>query len=115
MNGCSQHRTKSSISRDGFSRAARFATVICGRLAVSERESDKQALAHWVFSVGHALQCLLLIMNLLILRHVRLIAEIIEITSIGLRVQFRDKGCTLRTKGIPINFGEVLVTIDILD
>lgn len=54
-------------------------------------------------------------MHFLVLRHVCLVAEIIKIPGIGLRVQFWDERRTLRSKSVPINLGEVLVVINILN
>jgi hypothetical protein len=82
---------------------------------MSERESDKQTLAHWIFSVSHLFQCRLLVVNLLVFRHVSLVAEIIKVTGISLGVEFWHERSALGSKGGPINFGEVWVGIDILD
>ena len=82
---------------------------------MSESESDKQALAHWVFTVSHLLQCGLFIVNLLVFGHVCFIAEVVKIASISLGVELWDKGSTLGSKSAPINLGEVWVVVDILD
>jgi hypothetical protein len=82
---------------------------------VSECESNKQTLAHGVFSVGHLLQCSLLIMDFLIFRHISLVAEVIEVASICLGVELWDEGGALGSKGIPINLSEVLMRVDVLD
>lgn len=82
---------------------------------MSKCETDEQALAHRVFSVGHILQSLLLLVDLLVLRHISLIAEVIEVTSVGLGVEFGDERSSLRAKSIPVNLGEVLMLIDVLD
>lgn len=82
---------------------------------MSECEANKQALAHWIFSISHLLQSSLLVMNLLILRHISLVAEVIEVASVGLGIKLGDERGALSSKGVPIDFGEILVSVDILD
>jgi len=54
-------------------------------------------------------------MHLLVLGHIRFVAEVIEIASIGLRVEFRDEWSSLRSKSLPIDLGKILMLIDVLD
>jgi hypothetical protein len=54
-------------------------------------------------------------MHLLVLGHIRFVAEVIEIASIGLRVEFRDEWSSLRSESLPIDLGKVLMLIDVLD
>ena len=54
-------------------------------------------------------------MNLFIFCHIGFITEVIEVTSISLRVKLWDERCTLRAKRVPINFSKVLICINILD
>ena len=78
-------------------------------------KSDEQTLAHWVFSISHLLQRSLLVVDFLVFRHVCFVAEVVEVASIGLGVEFRDERSALRTKGGPIDFGEVWVGVDVFD
>jgi hypothetical protein len=54
-------------------------------------------------------------MHLLILSHIGFITEIIKVTSIRLRVKFRNERSTLGAKSNPINLGKILMVIDISD
>lgn len=110
----SQHRPKSSVSRDALSWAAWLAILRCW-LAMPKGKSDKQTLAHRILSISHLLQSTLLVMNLFVFRHVRLAAKVIEISSISLRVELWDKWCALSTDRVPIDLGKVLMVVDILD
>ena len=54
-------------------------------------------------------------MNFLVFRHVCFVAEIIEVASVGLGVEFWDERGALRSKGVPVDLGEVWVGVDVLD
>jgi hypothetical protein len=54
-------------------------------------------------------------MYLLVFGHICLVAEVIEIACISFRVEFWDERCSLGAKGGPVNFGEVLVIVNVLD
>lgn len=82
---------------------------------MSKRKSDEQALAHGVLSVGHVLQCRLLIMNLFVLSHIGFIAKVIKVASVRLRVELRNEGSTLSSEASPINLSKILMRINILD
>jgi len=57
-----------------------------GVSCIPESETDKQPLVHLVVSVLHLLQRFLLVMYLLILGHISLTAEVIEVASVGFGV-----------------------------
>lgn len=82
-----EHCTETPVRLDSF---ARGAVISCG-LAMTKGEANEKALAHLFFPIGHALQGLLFVMDLFILRHVSFIAEVIKIPRVGFRVKFRDK------------------------
>lgn len=82
---------------------------------MSERESDEETLAHLVFTLSHCLESLLFVMNLLVLGHISLVGEIIEIARISFRVQLWYKGRTSLSQNIPFNFSKVVVSIYIFD
>ena len=109
-----EHSTECPICGNRFS-WTRLPTIFGCGFTVSECEANEQALAHWIFSIGHLLQCSLFVMDLLVLGHICLIAEIVEITCIGLGVEFWDERSTLRSECVPINFSKVLIRVDILD
>ena len=48
-----------------------------------KRKADEKTLAHLLLSLSHALECLLLVVHLLVLGHVGLVAEVIEVARIG--------------------------------
>ena len=54
-------------------------------------------------------------MNLLVLGHIRFIAEVVEVASVGLGVKFRNKRSSLRSKSLPINLSKILMLVDVLD
>lgn len=82
---------------------------------MTESESDKETLAHWVIAVRHGLERRLFIVDLLVLGHVGLVAEVVEVAGVGLRVQLGDEGRTGGSEGLPVYLGEVLVVVDVLD
>jgi hypothetical protein len=110
----SQYRSECPISSDGFSRT-RLAAVLGCWLAVSECESDEQALAHRVISVSHVFQGRLLLMHFLVLGHIGFVAEVIEVASIRLRVEFRNERSSLGSKSLPVNLGKILMLVDVPD
>lgn len=93
----------------------RTATLFGCRLTVSEREANKEALAHLITTLRHGFQGLLLLVYLLVLGHVSLVTKIVKVSGICLRVQLGDKGRASLTEGLPVNFSEVLMGIDILN
>lgn len=107
-----EHCAKRIVGWNALSGAAPF--FGCG-LSVSERESDKETLAHFIFTFGHCLERLLFLMDLLVLGHVSFIGEVVEVTSICLRVQLRNKRCASLAEGLPADLGKVLMGVDILN
>lgn len=108
-----EHGTKAIVVRswDAFSWTA---AVFSSRLAMAEGESDKEALAHFVIAIGHGFQGLLLLMHLLVLCHVCFVAEVVEITSISLRVQLGHEWGSGLPQCYPVNFGKILVAVNVL-
>lgn len=82
---------------------------------MTESKPHKQRLPHRALAIRHALQRSLLIMHLLVLCHVRLVAEVVKVARVGLGVEFGHKGRALRAQGGPVYFGKVLVRVDGLD
>lgn len=103
------------VVRGGGDALAGAAAVLGGGLAVAEREANKEALAHLLFTIRHTLEGLLLVVDLLVLGHVCLVAEVIKVAGVRLRVQLGDEGCAGLAQGLPLDFGEVLVVVDVLD
>ena len=83
--------------------------------AVTEREANKEALAHFVVTVGHVLKRLLLIVYLLVFCHVCLVIEVIEVASVGFRVEFGHKRSSRLSQSRPINLSKVLVVVNVVD
>lgn len=82
---------------------------------MAEGETDEERLAHLLFTVGHGLEGLLLVVDFLVLGHVGFIGEVVEVASVCLRIQFGDEGSTGLAESGPIYFGEVGVIVDVLD
>jgi hypothetical protein len=82
---------------------------------VAEGEADKKTLAHFVFAIGHVLEGLLFIVDLLVLGHVCFVGEIVKVTCIRLRVELRNKRCLGLPQRVPVNFGKILMVLDILN
>ena len=110
----SEHGAKRAIRGNSLPRT-RFSTFIGRWLAVSEGESDEQALAHGIFPVSHTLKRSLLIMNLLVLGHIGFVAEVIKVASVRLRVELWHERRTLSSKRGPVNLSKVLMRVNFLD
>lgn len=82
--GILKHRPKRAIGRDGLARGGRLARLVRGRLAVPKGEADEQALAHGILPIGHALKRALLVVDLLVLGHVGLVAEVVKVACVRL-------------------------------
>lgn len=82
---------------------------------IPESKPDKQALAHLIIAIGHILQRALLIMDLLVLSHICLVAEIIEVPSISLGVKFRHEWSPLITQTLEVDLGEIVMRMDFFD
>lgn len=82
---------------------------------MAECESHKQSPVHLLIAVGHGLESLLLLVNFLVLGHVGLIGKVVEVAGVGLRVQLGNKGGASLAEGLPLDFGKVLVIIDVFD
>lgn len=82
---------------------------------IPESKPDKQALAHLIIAIGHILQRALLIMDLLVLSHICLVAEIIEVPSISLGIKFRHEWSPLITQTLEVDLGEIVVRMDFFD
>jgi hypothetical protein len=99
----------------GWDALARAAAILCGRLAVPECEANEEALAHLVVTLGHGLESLLLVVNLLVLCHVGLVCEVIKVSGVRLRVQLWDKGCAGLAESVPVDFGKVVMSVNIVN
>lgn len=82
---------------------------------MSERESNERALGHGILTVGHVLERRLLVVHFLVLGHVGLVVEVVEVAGVGLRIQLGDEGRTLLADRWPVDFGKVGVCVDSLD
>jgi len=82
---------------------------------MTEGKADEESLAHLFLSIGHILQSLLFVVYLLVLGHVSLIAEIVEITRICFRIELGDKGCFGLPQRLPVHFSKVLMLEYIFD
>lgn len=109
-----EHRSKRLRIR-GLDPLARAATIFASRFAVSEREPDKEALAHLIVTISHRLKSCLLVVDLLVLGHVGFVAEVVKVPGIRLRVQLRDEGRPGLAQASPVDFCEVLVVVDVLN
>ena len=107
-----QHRSEGIVGGDPL---ARTSPILRGRLPVSECEADKETLAHFFFAISHRLQRLLLFVDFFILGHVGLVAEVVEVACVCFRVQLRDEWRSALSQGVPLNFGKILMFVDILD
>lgn len=54
-------------------------------------------------------------MDLLVLGHICFIGEIIKVTCVHLRIQLRDEWGLCLSESIPLDLGEILMLVDILD
>jgi hypothetical protein len=82
---------------------------------MTEREADKEALAHLFLTICHGLERLLLIVDFLVLGHVGLVTKVVKVASVCLRVQLRNEWRTSLAQRIPLHLGKVMMVIDILD
>lgn len=113
-----KHGAKRVVGRDALPRtvAATIAiAIICGGLAMPEGEADKETLAHLFLTLGHVLQGLLLVVDFFVLGHVGIVAKVVEIARIRLRVQLWHERRPGLAQRIPVNLGEIVVGVDILN
>jgi hypothetical protein len=54
-------------------------------------------------------------MNLLVLGHISLVAEVIKVACVCLGVKLGHERCTLSSEGGPVNLSKVLMCVNILD
>ena len=106
-----ENGAESAIGSDVLSRALLISTS----LAMLEGKSDEKSLVHWLLTVGHTLECHLLIVDLLILGHISLVAEVVEVASVGLGIELWHEWRTLRAECLPVDLGKVLVSVDLLN
>ena len=108
-----QHRTERVVFEGD--RLTRAATVFVIGFAMTERETHEEALAHFIFAIGHALECLLLVMHFFVLSHISFTGEVVEVSGVCLRVQLGHEWRLGLSENIPFHLREVLVLVDVLD
>lgn len=106
-----ENGAESAIRSDVLSRAL----LISPSLAVLEGESNEKSLVHRLFTVGHTLERHLLIVHLLILGHISLIAEVVEVAGISLGIELWHEWRTLGAESLPVDLGKVLVPVDLFN